>query len=71
MFSGFKRPGTNAGVGIVLKVGNDDELYVKSMQRAGPAFCSGVVKVSSAPLFTLQTLSIVPCVCAAARLDLA
>ena len=46
MFAGFKKPAapTQCGVGLVLKVGTDGELYVKSMQPGGPAYDSGIVQ---------------------------
>jgi hypothetical protein len=47
MFGGLKRSASasGAGVGIVLKVGADGGLYVKSMQKEGPAWSSNVVRV--------------------------
>ena len=46
MFGGLKRgSASGAGVGIVLKVGADGGLYVKAMQKEGPAWSSDVVRV--------------------------
>ena len=42
---GRKKAAGNAGVGIILKVGSDGGLYVKSMQNNGPASNSRVVQV--------------------------
>jgi hypothetical protein len=42
---GRKKAAGNAGVGIILKVGSDGGLYVKSMQQNGPASNSRVVQV--------------------------
>lgn len=44
---GSRRSTGVAGVGIVLKVGADGGLYVKSMQKKGPAWGSNVVQVRS------------------------
>lgn len=44
MLSGLKRTAGDAGVGVVLKM-NEGRMYVKSMQKGGPAYDSSVVKV--------------------------
>lgn len=45
MFGSLLSRAELAGVGIVLKVGADGGLYVKSMQKKGPAWGSNIVQV--------------------------